>query len=578
MNLEALTLTLQTKYLKKEILGSKIYRVFMPNPHAVLLMLKRERDTVGLLADMQGGSPALYIPHRLPENPEIPPAFCMLLRKHIEEGRITSIEQSELDRVITIEIDMLGASSRIVTKKLVIELTGKNANIILTQDNIIVDCLKHIGISQSSYRQVLPGKEYLTPPVQKGLNILIENPLELVQKANCIPTADFSKAFIGNTLGIGRGIALELLLAADIVPNITHLGPEDEQDLAEQICFLQRQLQHDSCPVYAVIGRTNQVKTILPLLPKAVDSGMQVQRFDDINSAIAFSMGLKPIQLPQHEQLGRLVCGEIQRLNKKLKALEKDLNTAQNADEQRIIADSLMASIYLLKKGQTSAKIMNIYDGNDINVSLSPNLSPIDNAQLYYKRYNKYKRAQTEVVLQQKCTDELLKYLESIAASLETAGSKAEIEEIRQELIAIGLIKELGKKKTNFKLPKSMPLHIQLSENTELYIGKNNKQNDYVTFTIAGPKDWWFHTKDIPGSHVVLKTSLPELKEEELALALQFAAHYSQASTGSNVPVDCVQRKFVKKPSGSKPGFVIFTNNKTHYINPDINMIKKYLL
>lgn len=577
MNLEALTLTLQTKYLQQQLLGSKINRVFMPTPHAVLLMLKRERDTVALLADMQGGSPALYIPSKLPENPEIPPAFCMLLRKHIEEGRITKIEQSCLDRVITLEVDMLGASSRIITKKLVIELAGKNANVILSQDNVIIDCLRHVGLGQNSYRQLLPGKEYIAPPVQKGLNILETAPLELVQQANSIPAADFCKAFVGNTLGIGKSTALELLLAADIVPTMTHLGPEDEHDLAEKVAFLQKQVRQESCPVYALIGRTNQVKTILVLHPRALEQGMQVQKFDDINKAIDFSMGLRPIQLPQHEQLGRLVSSELQRLKKKLKALERDLATAQNADEQRIIADSVMASIYLLKKGQNNAKIMNIYDGTEFNVSLSPNLSPVDNAQAYYKRYNKYKRAQTEVVLQQESTKELLSYLESIEASLETASTKAEIEEIRQELISIGLIKEYGKKKASFKLPKSMPLHIRLNEHTELYIGKNNKQNDYVTFTLAGPRDWWFHTKNIPGSHVVLKTDLPELQEEDLAIALQFAAHFSQANTGSNVPIDCVQRKFVKKPSGAKPGFVIFTNNKTHYINPDVNAIKKYL-
>ncbi len=577
MNLEALTLTLQTKYLQQELLGSKIYRVFMPTPHAVLLMLKRERDTVALLADMQGGSPALYIPSRLPENPELPPAFCMLLRKHLEEGRITSIEQSGLDRVITLEIDMLGASSKIVTKKLVIELAGKNANVILTQDNIIIDCLKHISLAQSSYRQLLPGREYIAPPRQEGLSILETEPLKLVQYANKLPAADFSRAFIGSTLGIGKSTALELLLAADIVPTLTHLGPEDEEDLAKQIALLQQRVQSTCCPVYALVGRTNQVKTILTLAPKSVETGMRVEKFDNINEAIDYSMSLRPIQLPQHEQLGRLVTGELQRLKKKLQALAKDLAAAQNADEQRIIADSLMASIYLLKKGQSNAEIMNIYDGSMMKVQLSPNLSPVDNAQAYYKRYNKYKRAQTEVVLQQESTKELYAYLESIAASLATASTKAEIEEIRQELVGIGLIKEQGKKKASFKLPKSVPLHIRLHENAELYIGKNNKQNDYVTFSIAGPKDWWFHTKNIPGSHVVLKTTLPEPSEEDLALALQFAAHFSQAQSGSNVPIDCVQRKFVKKPSGAKPGFVIFTNNKTYYINPDVNMIKKYL-
>lgn len=577
MNLEALTLNLQTKYLQKELVGSKIYRVFMPSPHAVMLMLKRERDTVALLADMNGGSPALYIPDRLPENPEIPPAFCMLLRKHIEEGRLASIEQSELDRVITLEIDMLGASSKIITKKLVIELAGKNANVILTQDNVIIDCLKHVGLAQSSYRQLLPGREYTMPPAQKGMNILTEAPLDLVRAANNVPAATFLKAFIGTSLGIGKATALEMLLAADLLPNMTHLSAEAEEMLAKQIELLQLRMQAEKQSVYALIGRTNQVKTILVLPPQALEEGMRVQEFADINSAINYSMSLKPIQLPQHEQIGKLVANELQRLQKKLQALEKDLAAANNADEQRIIADSLMASIYMIKKGQLSAKIMNIYDGEEMTVALSPVLSPVDNAQAYYKRYNKYKRAQTEVALQQESTKEMLEYLASIEASLQTASTKAEIEEVRQELISIGLIKEFGKKKANFKLPKSMPMHIKLNEFAELYIGKNNKQNDYVTFTVAGPRDWWFHTKDIPGSHVVLKTDLSEPREEDLALALQFAAHFSKASTGSNVPVDCVQRKFVKKPSGSKPGFVIFTNNKTHYINPDEQKIAKYL-
>lgn len=576
MNLEALTLTLQTKYLQQELLGSKIYRVFMPNPHAVMLMLKRERDTVALLADMNGGSPALYIPERLPENPEIPPAFCMLLRKHLEEGRITGIEQSGLDRIITLEIDMLGASSKIITKKLIIELAGKNANVILTQDNMITDCLKHVGAAQSSYRQLLPGKEYVAPPPQKGCDILKDSPLAIVQEANSVPAANFLKAFMGTCLGIGKSTALELLVAADLLPNMQHLSPENEQALAEQLRLLQERLQ-EACPVYALIGRTNQVKTILTLPPQALEEGMRVQEFGDINRAINFSVSLRPIQLPQHEQLQRLVASEEQRLKKKLQALEKDLEAAESADEQRIIADSLMASIYLLKKGQSTAKIMNIYDGLEFEVKLSPMLSPVDNAQAYYKRYNKYKRAQTEVLQQQIAAEELLSYVESIDASLTTASTKAEVEEIRQELIGIGVIKELGKKKANFKLPKSEPLRIRLHEDAELYIGKNNKQNDYVTFTVAGPRDLWFHTKNIPGSHVVLKTGFAEPRSADIDLAVQFAAYFSKAAAGSNIPVDCVQRKFVKKPSGSKPGFVIFTNNKTYYTNPDTERLEKYL-
>ncbi|WP_455266096.1 Rqc2 family fibronectin-binding protein [Phascolarctobacterium sp.] len=578
MNLEGLTLKLVTDTLSRELLNSKIYKVFMPNPHALLLLVRRTRDTNALLADMNGGSPALYIPEHLPENPETPPTFCMLLRKHLEEGRITRITQSGLDRIITLEIDMLGASSKIITKKLIFELTGKNSNIILTQDDIIIDSLKHVGAAQSSYRAIQPGKPYVAPPPQAGLNLLTASPTDIVQTANAVPAASFLKAFIGATTGIGKATAQELLQAADIVPQEVRLDNASCTALADVIAKLQSRLNaaEQEQPVYALISRTNQVKTILTLPPQLLEQGMHAREFANINSAINFAMSLKPIQLPQHEQLQKLVTGEIAKHKKKLAALEQDLAHAENAEEQRMLADTIMANIYQLRKGQTQAELINIYDGESVTVQLSPILSPTENAQAYYKRYNKYKRAQSEVALQITATEEMLQYLASLDSSLLTATSKSEIEEIRQEMIAADLIKVVGKKKKS-ALQKSQPLHIRLSEDTDLYIGKNNRQNDYVTFSIGGPRDLWFHTKDIPGSHIILKTTLPEAREEDIALAVELAAYFSKAREGSSVPVDCVQRRYVKKPSGSKPGFVIFTNQKTCYATPDAQKLEKYL-
>lgn len=577
MNLEGLTLKLVNDHLKEELLGGKIYRVFMPTPHSLLLMIKRDRDTTALLAELNGGSPALYIPKQLPENPDVPPAFCMLLRKHLEEGRITAIKQQDLDRIITLEIDMLGASSKIITKKLIFELTGKNSNIILEQDGIIIDSIKHIGASQSSYRLILPGKEYVAPPPQSGLNPLTANPMELVRIANAAPAATFLKGFIANTVGLGKYTASELLTAADIIINQVKLEPAEEKALAATISNLQERLNGNGPkPVYAIIGRTNQVKTILTLQPQILETGASVKEFSNINDAICYAMSLKPIQLPQHEQLQKLVSAETAKLEKKLQALEKDLNNAQDAEAQRMLADTIMANIYQIKKGQTSADLINIYDGEPVTVSLSPILSPTENAQAYYKRYNKYKRAQVEVQLQMEAAKEMLQYLASLDSSLMTAVTKAEVEEIRQEMIASDLIKEIGKKKKSLA-QKSMPLHIKLNDEADLYIGKNNKQNDYVTFTMGGPRDLWFHTKDIPGSHLILKTTLPEYRQSDIDIAVQLAAYFSKARSGSNIPVDCVQRRYVKKPAGSKPGFVIFTNQKTYYTTPDETLINKLL-
>lgn len=575
MNLEGLTLKLVNDTLNKELLGSKIYRVYMPNPQTVLLLVRRSRDTSALVADMNGGSPALYIPSKLPENPETPPSFCMLLRKHLEEGRITKIYQSDLDRVITLEIDMLGQSSKIITKKLICELTGKNSNLILTQDNIIIDSLKHVGAAQSSYRSILPGKEYLAPPPQNGLNLLTEDPTSIVSAANALPSSTFAKAFVSATTGMGKATAAQLLAAADILPQTVRLEPAEAKALAASISELQQRLQgQGQQPVYALISRTNQVKTILPLAPKVLEQGLRVQEFSDINTAINYAMSLAPIQLPQHEQLQKLVTSELAKASKKLAALQEDLLHAEDAEAQRMLADTLMANLYQLRKGQTSAQLINIYDGTSVTIKLNPVLSPTDNAQAYYKRYNKFKRAQSEVRQQIVATEAAQAYLASLDASLLTATTKNEIEEIRQEMVNAGIIREIGKKKKT-ALQKSQPLHLKLRADVDLYIGKNNKQNDYVTFTIGGPRDLWFHTKDIPGSHIILKAS--QIEPQDIELAVQLAAYFSKARSSSNVPVDCVARRYVKKPAGSKPGFVIFTNQRTYYTTPDEQALAPYL-
>ena len=256
--------------------------------------------------------------------------------------------------------------------------------------------------------------------------------------------------------------------------------------------------------------------------------------------------------------------------------MEKDLLTADKAEAQRMIADTIMANIYQISKGQSSCQLLNIYDNEPLEIQLSPLLSPTENAQAYYKRYNKYKRAQSEVQNQIETTREMLNYLASIDASLTTATTKNEIAEIKQELITAGLLQNQGKKHKGQE-PKSEPLLIKLSKETTLYIGKNNKQNDYVTFALARGKDLWFHTKNIPGSHVILKTTLPQAAASDIDAAVMLAAYFSKSRSGSKVPVDCTERRFVKKPNGAKPGFVIYTDQTTYYATPDEAEAQKLL-
>ena len=485
MNLEGLTLHILTNKLQTELLGGKIYKVFMPSHESLLLLVKRERDTAALLADFSGGSPMLYLPDNLPERPESPPAFCMLLRKHLEEGRITRIEQSGLDRIITIDIDTIGTARQIVTKQLIFELTGKNSNIIFTENGLIADSLKHVNKAMSSFRQIMPNLPYLAPPQQTGLSILTAPASAIIDALRNSDAKTSLAALIAVTTGIGKTTAAELFAAAGIDSSAETLTADEEKRLADAVTSLQQIVgQQPAAPVYAVISRTNQVKTILPFEPQVLETGCSAKQLVDINSALNYAVTLTPIQLPEQETLQKLVAAESQRLEKKLPVLEKDLLTADKAETQRMIADTIMANIYQLSKGQSSCQLLNIYDGEPLEIQLSPLLSPTENAQAYYKRYNKYKRAQSEVQNQIETTREMLDYLASIDASLTTAATKNEIAEIKQELITAGLLQPQGKKHKG-QPPKSEPLLVKLSDETTLYIGKNNKQNDYVTFSLA---------------------------------------------------------------------------------------------
>ena len=255
--------------------------------------------------------------------------------------------------------------------------------------------------------------------------------------------------------------------------------------------------------------------------------------------------------------------------------MQQDLSLSNDAEKYRVMADSLMASLYQVQKGADSCTIPNIYDGTSLPVALSPILTPAENAQKYYKKYNKLKRAQEEVAIQLAETKDMRNYLESVEESLHFATTRQETEEIKEELQKAGIL-PVPKRKTPVS-GKSSPSQIIFSESTSIYIGKNNRQNEEVTFKIGSGNDLWLHVQKIPGSHVLLKTTLPEPEPEALEAAVQLAAWFSKARGSSQIPVDCVPRRHVKKPSGSKPGFVIFTNQKTFYTTPDEEYINRLL-
>ena len=576
MNLEGISLYSITEYLKQEIIGSRIYKIGMPSNHSLYFSLKREVDVIHLLIDVNGGSPVMYTSAKAPENPPEPPAFCMLLRKHLEEGKITQIHQYGLDRVIELEISLLGRSSQIITKQIIIELTGKNANLIFAENGIILDSIKHVSPVMNSVRVIQPGYAYNPPPLQTGLNILTASPETIVAATPDEVTASLWKQLVNATTGIGKASALQLLSAAKIPLSATYLTPMDRNRLSSVIDDLQNAVTGTAAQTFtAIVSKSNQCQTIFPFSVSYIPEDCRTEIFSNINEAIYFTSLLQPAKLPDQELLQKAVLAEIRKTEKKIRALQQDLTHSNEADTCRIMADSLMASLYQVKKGCVCCTVPNIYDGTALQIPLSPVLTPAENAQKYYKKYNKLKRAQEEVAIQLAETTDMLTYLESVEESLHLATSRQETEEITEELQKAGIM-PVPKRKMH-PSGKSSPVRIVFSDSTTIYIGKNNRQNEEVTFKIGTGSDFWLHVQKIPGSHVLIKTSLPEPEPEALEAAVQLAVWFSKARGGSQIPVDCVPRRFVKKPSGAKPGFVIFTNQKTYYATPNEEYIKKLL-
>jgi len=573
MNLEGITLNLLTNELKKQLENGKIYKIFMPAKNSLLLMVNKGNTTINLLADFSGATPLLYLTETVPERPNMPPAFCMLLRKHLEEGRITSLWQQDLDRVLIMDIALIGPARQIITKHLIFELTGKNSNIIFTDEHLlIIDSLRHVGKTQSSFRQILPNLPYETPPKQEGLNFLTAPAHSIIDACQRASAGTILQNLVALTVGIGKSTAQEVLVRSGINIDSTGLTLIEAMSCEKVLSTLQKEI--NSCftasiySVYGLINKKNTMKTVVPYAPFATQAETPV-KFNTLLEALNFGAKLIPIQIPDKELLNKAISGFLTKTAKKVQLLAKDLAAAQKADDQKIVADTLMANIYLLKKGSTTCTLNNIYDDTPLTIALSPTLSPTDNAQLYYKKYNKFKRAIKEIEIQQKETQEFLSYLESIDASIGTAVTKNEIAEIKQEMVAAGLLADTSKKKKSITLTKSTPVAIKFSDETTVYIGKNNKQNDYVTFKLGKSTDLWFHTKNIPGSHVILKTTLPEPNHDDIIHAASLAAFYSKGKTSEQVPVDYTQKRFVKKPNGAKPGFVIYTEQKTVYVKPE---------
>ncbi len=543
--------------LRDNLKHGKIEKIYQPQPEQLLFHVHTRSGRRRFFISVSGNHSAAYLVDEAPENPDRPPPFCMVLRKHLSAARITDIFQHGDERILEVLLETVDELGFNVNRKLIIEIMGKHSNVLLVdmQTKKIIDSIKHISIDVNRARQILPGKFYEYPPSQNKIPFteVTEERFQSLIEGQLQP----ERSLLNGIQGISPSLAYTLASGATTLPFLTDCI---DSGRITPLVYLDK----DNRPADFHITELTAYEE---------DEKYSRISFDTVSEAAAYYFTNRESSntiRQKSNDLARVVIGHIDKLKLKIQRLNEDLQKAENADKYRLYGELLTANLHLIKPGMNQIKITSYYDGNDMVIPLDPRYSPARNAQNYYKKYGKYKTAIREKQIQLDETYADINYLESIITFIERAASIEEINLLRSELVESGFIRfrRADKKavQKGSKKEKHAPHSYTLKSGKKVLVGRNNKENDWLTFKKASPNDIWLHTKDIPGSHVILFTDGTEPTEEDLFEAAGIAAHHSKASASQNVPVDYVKVRHVKKPSGAKPGFVIFTKNRTLYV------------
>nr|WP_330403932.1 NFACT RNA binding domain-containing protein [Peptostreptococcus russellii] len=556
--------------------GSKIDKVYQPERDEICLKVRSREGNKKLVISASASNPRVYLADKYEKNnPKKAPVFCMTLRKHIQNGVIVGIEQVGFERIIKISVESYDELKEKTIKNLYVEIMGKHSNIILVMENQnkILDSIKRVPISISRVRQILPGNEYELPPEQDKMNPLNKiNADELLERIKSGKGQVF-KSIYTNILGISPLVAKDVCLRVGIdkSKDIEQISLEDSKKIADEINRIFDDLAKDKIyPNVVIDEKRDKIIEFSSIRLKQYEDLTEVRK-DTISQAIEDYYLIKDKKERINQKSSNMkknISLKLERINHKLEKQAKELKDSEKADEYKVKGELLTAFIYMIKPGMESIKLANFYDNNEeIEIKLKAHFSPSENAQKYFKKYNKLKNATEELTKQIAINEEEAQYLENTLLSIENCENEKELKEIKEELMREGYIKTYKMPKKNNKPGTNIMKYISSNGNL-IMVGKNNKQNDYLTLRLADNEDLWFHTKDIPGSHVLLKVGGKKFDEKEILEAATLAAYYSKAKMSENVPVDYTTKRNVRKPSGAKPGLVIYEKNKTVYVTP----------
>lgn len=576
MAFDGITISNITIELDQALTGSRISKIAQPEADELLLTCKTPSGQKRLSVSASASLPLIFLTESNKPSPMTAPNFCMLLRKHVGNGRISRIYQPGLERIIIFEIEHLDEMGDLRRKQLIVEIMGKHSNIIFCdEENNIIDSIKHVSAQMSSVREVLPGRKYFIPDtmgkhnpldVEKDIffSALREKPLPL------------SRAIYTSFTGISPVVAEELCYLSGLDSDIT---PKDLSDdllfhLYHQFTlFFEDVAQGNFSPAIYYDGNEPKDFCSLPLTHYA---GYRRVPFDSISVLIESYYASKNTITRIRQKsadLRRIVQTALERARKKYDLQSKQLRDTENRDKYRIYGELLHTYGYNLAEGAKSTEVLNYYTNEMLTIPLDPSKTASENAKKYFDKYNKQKRtyeALSELITE---THSDIVYLESVSTALDIARSEDDLSQIKEELAQAGYIRrKFTKKKVKFT---NRPLHYLSSDGFHIYVGKNNLQNEELTFHFASGGDWWFHAKGVPGSHVIVKTNGEELPDRTFEEAGKLAAYYSKSRGNEKVEIDYVEKKHVKKPNGSKPGFVVYYTNYSLVIDSDISGIQE---
>lgn len=576
MALDGITIAGLVRELNDTLVGGKINKIAQPEVDELLITIKNQKNQYRLLISASASLPLIYLTEFNKVSPLTAPNFCMLLRKHIGSGKIVAITQPSLERIICFHIEHLNELGDLCKKKLIVEIMGKHSNIIFCDDNDrIIDSIKHVGAHMSSVREVLPGRDYFIPATQEKLDpfqIDIEQFLTQV----CTKPLPLAKAISSTITGISYVSAEEIVHRASLDggSSMDALSDAEKTHLAGTFIRTIASISEGCFTPNIAYQETEPVD--FSVLEMSIYQDYHIEVFESISRVLETYYAQKNVITRIRQKstdMRKIIQTALERNRKKYDLQQKQMTDTEKKDKYRIYGELINTYGYGVEDGAKSFEALNYYTNEMITIPLDPMLSTTDNAKKYFEKYNKLKRTAEALEKYLEETKNEIEHLESLSVAMDIATNEADLTQLKEEMIECGYMK---RKNTNGKRVKitSKPFHYISSDGYDMYVGKNNLQNEELTFHFATGNDWWFHAKGQPGSHVIVKSKGEEMPDRTFEEAGKLAAYYSKGKQAPKVEIDYIQKKHVKKPNGGKPGFVVYYTNYSLMIEPDISKIQ----